>query len=397
MKKILIYAGPVLVLLVFLLSGIMRNRETGRAPGKRKPFPRERFSEKSTGKVPGRVPGTKVPVSEESGESLSGFLAGIEADIRPIQPGMAAYRGRVKRVAAFLQNSPGALAEAGELILSEAPHIYTKWILLEAIGIYSPSSEAHALLRRLAGDPSLGMGVLVTLMSVFCLAEEYSADSIDYLVGRSGEPDRLARVAQSAIGRIAGKISDHDPQISSRIVSILLGRLREQVNSGKSHKAASTLEAISNTRDPHVVAGIWPLIEDLHPEIRGAALVTLGALDPLGSEARIRLSLKQDPDPMVRIKAIEALMPVPNGVPSEQVANSDRMSDGTLSDLLAVARADENEQVRLEVMDAFHEIYETPPARVTETLRTLAETDSSSHIREMAAWYLEYGYFSTDQ
>lgn len=390
MKKILIYAGPVLVLLGFLLSGIMRDRETGRAPGKRKPFPRERFSEKSTGKVPGEM----VPVFNEFAGSLSGFLSRINADIEPIQPGTAAYRARTRRVAAFLKNHPAALEEAGEIILSEEEHVYTKWMLLGAIGLQSPATEAHALLRRLAADPSLGENVLVTLLGVFALAGEIPADSVDFMIERSETSDRLGGIAQATLGRIAGKIRSSDPGTASRIVSILSERLHDKVYSGRSRDAASTLESLAYTGERRVVSQVWPLTNHSCPEIRGAALVTLGALDPGASEARLRLALRQDPDPAVRIRAIEALMPVPHGVAEEQLANSNRMSEGTVSDFLAVVRGDENEQVRLEVMRAFHEMYETPPAPVVETLRHLAETDGSEEVREAAGWYLGYGYLS---
>ncbi|MDP6958336.1 MAG: HEAT repeat domain-containing protein [Planctomycetota bacterium] len=328
---------------------------------------------------------------EEIERSLHQYLS----DSKPIQPGTAAYREQVPRVAAFLQKFPGALDEAGALILSDHVHLYTKWMLLEAIGSYTPSSEAHALLRQLASNPSLGEDVLITLVSVFGLAVDIPEDSIDFLLERSRDPDRLGRVALSTMGRVAGVIRKRDPASASRIVSILSGRLRDQDRLGKSNEVASILEALGNTGDRHLVARIWPFLEHSNSRVRGAALVTLGSLDKNGSEARLRFALQQDPDPRVRMEAIEALMPVPNGVPDEQVANAGRMGEGTLSDLLQVVEHDENERVRLEVMDAFHEIYETPPSRVTETLRTIAQTDSSNHVREMAGWYLKYGYFTS--
>jgi hypothetical protein len=332
-----------------------------------------------------------VTEAEAPTKDFPALLSEVEAGIAGVSWGTPGFSALVTRLADFLEARPDAMEEAAAVIRSGDVAVAMKWALIEALGRQSDAGLAHAILTGLAADPVLSDSLKRTVVSCLSLTGNIPEETIDFLQGIASGKGFLVGLALETMARSAARL---DRSRAERIVHFLEIALEARIASGDSNRTAATLRALAFSGSVSSANRVDSLTRNGCPVVRSAALVCLGKLDRAAGESQIRYSLLNDPDPRVRLGAIEALKPVPLGVAEEQAPNAGRVSAVALVDLLHVAKNDANKSVRLQALRFFEQTWRRAPGSVLDAVRIMAANDASPYVRDRAQWALDYAFES---
>lgn len=303
----------------------------------------------------------------ETLESLKQKLEAVEKTLSPSDTDTTLYL----KFKALLYLHPETSRPVGEMLKMADTRGVRMRMLLGALADVGHSQAQEAILSviRARQDDWQAVQMLVPALSDNDEpSEKTEAFLWETALGSDSKNDQIASLALFTLGIVARNSAETQPERANKIVATLLKRLK---SAGTTDQKRKLLLALGNAGLPRAYSDVVRFTTDSEAELRAAAAAALRFQQDGGVESILIRLLTADPDPGVRIQAIQSLGFGPiNRVRFEAVKQ--------------VVLTDKESDVRQAALELIWKARAAVPEALA-VVRQVAENDARKELRKMAS------------
>jgi len=311
----------------------------------------------------------KKDLGDATLEGLLAELKGAEASAGPKFDPTPLYL----RFRALIYLHPEACAAVGETLSGARPDGVTMKVLctaLNSIGHAEAQAAVGAAVRKRCTDENALFKLLFALSTV--AEPTLEAETVLHELADGSADPNIAVMARLALGSMARRLGQTAPPRAAAIVA----QFSRELSSARTPETQKPyLLALGNAGSADGLPALKRFIEDLNPDLRGAAVRALRFLESAEAEGLILRALASDPEAEVRTQAAGAL-------------DKREMTHAAFETEKNAFLKDTSPLVRLAVMGnlwkARHEF-----AEVKGLIEQAARNDPSKDVREAAGALLD--------